>query len=154
MASTNLPLDADRLWGDVMALAEITDPERPYTRRSFSPLFLEGRAWLAKRFADAGLAVRIDTAGNLIGRLEGKDSSLGVIAVGSHSDTVPSGGASTGLRAWRRASRSCGRFVTPACGLVTRSRSSISSQKSRANMACHASAAAAWWVRSMPGCSS
>jgi len=32
LASTDLPLDADRLWSDVMALAEITDPERPYTR--------------------------------------------------------------------------------------------------------------------------
>jgi N-carbamoyl-L-amino-acid hydrolase len=97
LASTNLPLDAGRLWNDVMALAEITDPERPYTRRSFSPLFLQGRAWLAKRFADAGLAVRIDTAGNLIGRLDGADPSLGVIAVGSHSDTVPSGGRFDGI---------------------------------------------------------
>ena len=97
MASTNLPLDADRLWNDVMALAEITDPERPYTRRSFSPLFLQGRAWLAKRFADAGLAVRIDTAGNLIGRLDGADPSLGLIAIGSHSDTVPSGGRFDGI---------------------------------------------------------
>ena len=68
---TNLPLDADRLWADVMALADITDPARPYTRRSFTPLFLEGRAWLAQRFADAGLTTRIDTAGNLIGQLEG-----------------------------------------------------------------------------------
>jgi N-carbamoyl-L-amino-acid hydrolase len=41
--SKNLPLDADRLWADVMALAEITDPARPYTRRSFTALFLEGR---------------------------------------------------------------------------------------------------------------
>jgi beta-ureidopropionase / N-carbamoyl-L-amino-acid hydrolase len=97
LASTNPPLDADRLWNDVMALAEITDPGHPYTRRSFSPLFLQGRAWLAKRFADAGLAVRIDTAGNLIGRLDGADPSLGVIAVGSHSDTVPSGGRFDGI---------------------------------------------------------
>ena len=80
-----------------MALAEITDPEHPYTRRSFSPLFLQGRAWLAKRFADAGLAVRIDTAGNLIGRLDGADPSLGLIAIGSHSDTVPSGGRFDGI---------------------------------------------------------
>jgi hypothetical protein len=57
------PLDADRLWADIMALAEITEPDRPYTRRSFSPLFLEGRRWLADRFADAGLATRIDAAG-------------------------------------------------------------------------------------------
>lgn len=94
---TNLPLDADRLWADVMALADITDPARPYTRRSFTPLFLEGRAWLARRFADAGLTTRIDTAGNLIGRLEGSDPEFGVIAVGSHSDTVPSGGRFDGI---------------------------------------------------------
>lgn len=94
---TNLPLDADRLWADVMALADITDPARPYTRRSFTPLFLEGRAWLAKRFAEAGLTTRIDVAGNLIGRIEGTNPALGVIAVGSHSDTVPSGGRFDGI---------------------------------------------------------
>ena len=49
-----LPLDADRLWADMMALAEITEPDRPYTRRSFSPLFLKGRAWLAERFRRSG----------------------------------------------------------------------------------------------------
>jgi N-carbamoyl-L-amino-acid hydrolase len=95
--TTNLPLDADRLWADVMALAEITDPARPYTRRSFTPLFLEGRAWLARRFTEAGLATRIDAAGNLIGRIEGRRQELGVIALGSHSDTVPSGGRFDGI---------------------------------------------------------
>jgi len=97
MVQTNLPVDADRLWADVMALAEITDPQRPYTRRSFTALFLEGRAWLARKFAEAGLTVRIDTAGNLIGRLEGTNPALGVIAIGSHSDTVPSGGRFDGI---------------------------------------------------------
>jgi beta-ureidopropionase / N-carbamoyl-L-amino-acid hydrolase len=77
VTQTNLPLDADRLWADVMALAEITDPERPYTRRSFTALFLEGRGWLARKFAEAGLTTRIDTAGNLIGRLEGHQSRAG-----------------------------------------------------------------------------
>ena len=91
------PLDADRLWSDVMALAEITDPNHPYTRRSFTPLFLKGRAWLAGRFAEAGLTVRIDPAGNLIGRIEGRNPSLGVIALGSHSDSVPSGGRFDGM---------------------------------------------------------
>jgi N-carbamoyl-L-amino-acid hydrolase len=97
MTKTNLPLNADRLWDDVMALAEITDPARPYTRRSFTALFLEGRAFLAKAFADAGLATRIDTSGNLIGRIEGTDPALGVIAIGSHSDTVPAGGRFDGI---------------------------------------------------------
>src|SRR5271167_624274 len=97
MTKTNLPLDADRLWADVMALAEITDPARPYTRRSFTALFLEGRAFIAQRFVDAGLSTRIDTAGNLIGRIEGSNPVLGVIAIGSHSDTVPSGGRFDGI---------------------------------------------------------
>jgi N-carbamoyl-L-amino-acid hydrolase len=97
MVKTNLPLDADRLWSDVMALAEMTDPARPYTRRSFTALFLEGRAWLAQRFAEAGLTTRIDTAGNLIGRLEGSNPAAGVIAIGSHSDTVPAGGRFDGI---------------------------------------------------------
>ena len=97
MAKSNLPLDAGRLWTDVMALAEITDPARPYTRRSFTALFLEGRAWLAQRFTEAGLTTRIDTAGNLIGRIEGRRPELGVIAVGSHSDTVPAGGRFDGI---------------------------------------------------------
>ncbi len=97
MAPTNHPLDANRLWADIMALAEITDPRRPYTRRSFTSLFLEGRDYLARAFAEAGLATRIDTAGNLIGRIEGRDPARGVIAIGSHSDTVPAGGRFDGI---------------------------------------------------------
>jgi len=97
MAASNLPLDGDRLWADVMDLAALTEPDRPYTRRSFSPLFLQGRELVAKRFAEAGLSVRIDAAGNMIGRLEGVDPARGVIAVGSHSDTVPAGGRFDGI---------------------------------------------------------
>ena len=70
--AANLPIDARRLWDDVMALAGITDPDQPYTRRAFTPRFLEGRAWLARRFAEAGLGARIDPAGNLIGRRPGQ----------------------------------------------------------------------------------
>ncbi len=92
-----LPVDGARLWADVMALADITDPQRPYTRRSFSPLFQEGRAWLQRRFEAAGLEARIDAAGNLIGRMEGRDPARGTIMVGSHSDTVPSGGRFDGI---------------------------------------------------------
>jgi N-carbamoyl-L-amino-acid hydrolase len=88
----NLPIDGRRLWNDLMQLAEITDPGKPYTRRSFSPLFDKGRVWLRHRFEDAGLKTRIDTAGNLIGRRDGTEPSAGTILIGSHSDTVPSGG--------------------------------------------------------------
>jgi beta-ureidopropionase / N-carbamoyl-L-amino-acid hydrolase len=97
LAAIDFPLDADRLWADIMTLAEITEAGRPYTRRSFSPLFRQGRDWLTRRLTDAGLTVRIDAAGNLIGRRDGKEPELGVIAVGSHSDTVPSGGRFDGI---------------------------------------------------------
>ncbi|HWV54680.1 Zn-dependent hydrolase [Pseudorhodoplanes sp.] len=90
--TSNLPIDGRRLWDDLMHLAEITDPGKPYTRRSFSPLFDEGRLWLRQRFEAAGLETRIDAAGNLIGRRAGSEPAAGTIMIGSHSDTVPSGG--------------------------------------------------------------
>jgi N-carbamoyl-L-amino-acid hydrolase len=86
------PIDQDRLWNDHMALAEITDPGKPWTRRSFSPRFLDGRAWLRQRFLDAGMTVRLDAGANMIARLEGSVPGAPPIMLGSHSDTVPSGG--------------------------------------------------------------
>lgn len=90
-------IDADRLRADLEAMAAITEPDRPWTRRSFTPRFLEGRAWLARAFAAEGLAVHVDAAGNLIGRRAGSDPSLGVLMTGSHSDTVPDGGRFDGI---------------------------------------------------------
>lgn len=97
MMRLNLPINSQRLWDDVMALAEITDPGEPYTRRAFTLRFLEGRAFLARRFAEAGLEVRTDPAGNLIGRRAGRRPDKGVILIGSHSDTVPCGGRFDGV---------------------------------------------------------
>ncbi len=42
--------------------------------------------------AEAGLAVEVDPAGNLIGRLPGSDPSLAEVWTGSHLDTPPDGG--------------------------------------------------------------
>jgi len=92
VTTANLPVNQDRLWQDVMMLAEITEPGKPYTRRSFTPMFLQGRDWLKARFKAAGLDTRIDAGGNLIGRRTGAKRGVGAIVVGSHSDTVPSGG--------------------------------------------------------------
>lgn len=95
--NNRLPVDSARLWSDLMTIADITEPDMPYTRRSFTPRFLEGRAWLSKRFEEAGLSVHIDAAGNLIGRRQGSEPALGTITIGSHSDTVPSGGRFDGV---------------------------------------------------------
>ncbi|CEJ12026.1 N-carbamoyl-L-amino acid hydrolase [bacterium YEK0313] len=92
-----MAIDRDRLWRRIEALSAITEPDRPWTRRSFTPRFLEGREWLAAEFAAAGLDVSIDAAGNLVGLLAGKDASRDPIMIGSHSDTVPSGGRFDGI---------------------------------------------------------
>ena len=47
---------------------------------------------VATWMADAGLAVEVDPAGNLIGRLPGSDPSLMEVWNGSHLDTPPDGG--------------------------------------------------------------
>jgi N-carbamoyl-L-amino-acid hydrolase len=94
---TNLPVDARRIADVIKGLARITEPDRPYTRRAFTPLFLEGRAFLEQRFKAAGLETRIDASGNLIGRRKGRKSGLGTIMLGSHSDTVPEGGRFDGI---------------------------------------------------------
>ena len=98
-------IDSARLWQMLMDLAVITEPDQPYTRRSFSPRFVEGRQWLTGRMQAAGLETRIDAAGNLIGRLRGNGTKQGVIAIGSHSDSVPNGGRFDGIAGPRAGSR-------------------------------------------------
>jgi len=79
-----------------MQLAERTEPERPWTRRAFTPLHAEGRKWLAARMHELGLASTIDAAGNLIGRRAGAADSRSIM-IGSHSDTVAGGGRFDGI---------------------------------------------------------
>ena len=93
----NLPVSATRIGEDIDGLAAITEPDRPWTRRAFTPTFLKGRAWLALRFEAAGLRAHIDAAGNLIGSRAGTGKKTGTLMLGSHSDTVPDGGRFDGI---------------------------------------------------------
>jgi N-carbamoyl-L-amino-acid hydrolase len=61
-------------------------------RVAYSPEDILGRDYAIKLMQEAGLDTRIDTAGNIIGRLAGTEDSLPAIALGSHTDTVPKGG--------------------------------------------------------------
>lgn len=85
-------INSERLQNLVLALADITEQDKPYTRRSFSPMFLQGRKWLEQQMQQAGMTTHIDSAGNLVATLKGDGTKSGVIAIGSHSDTVPCGG--------------------------------------------------------------
>ena len=93
----NLLVNPDRIAAIVHGLAEITEPDRPWTRRSFTPMFLKGRDFLQTAFRTAGLETRIDAGANLLGHLSGTDPDLGTIMIGSHSDTVPEGGRFDGI---------------------------------------------------------
>lgn len=93
----NLPVSAARIALDIDALAAITEPGRPWTRRAFTALHRQGRDWLAERFRAAGLETRIDASGNLIGRRAGRKPGSGTLMIGSHSDTVPDGGRYDGI---------------------------------------------------------
>jgi len=92
-----MDINTSRLWHRIGNLSRITDPDQPWTRRSFSRLFLDGRRWLASEFRAAGLEPLIDAGGNLVATLEGRDPNLKPIVIGSHSDTVPSGGRYDGI---------------------------------------------------------
>ncbi len=61
-------------------------------RVAFSDADLEGRAFVQSLMADAGLEMRVDAAGNILGRFSGSESGLPPLMVGSHIDSVPSGG--------------------------------------------------------------
>lgn len=90
-------LSSQRLWQRLESLSTFTDPERPWTRRAFSPRFMASRQWLTEQMQQAGLSVRIDSGGNLIGRLEGAQPHAKPIMTGSHSDTVFDGGRYDGI---------------------------------------------------------
>jgi N-carbamoyl-L-amino-acid hydrolase len=90
-------LNAERLWARVEALSELTRPETPWTRRAFTELFMQSRYWLRDQFEQAGLQVRLDEAGNLIGRRAGKNPQAKALVTGSHCDTVVGGGRFDGI---------------------------------------------------------
>jgi N-carbamoyl-L-amino-acid hydrolase len=83
-------IDLARLRADIEALARIgPDPAGGLSRPAWSPAHEEARAWLVERFRAAGLATRVDPAGNVFGRLGDAEP---VVMTGSHIDTVPRGG--------------------------------------------------------------
>ena len=62
------------------------------SRVAFSQADIDGREYVTGLMREAGLTVRVDTAGNIIGRRPGSDPDLPVIMFGSHIDSVPHGG--------------------------------------------------------------
>ena len=85
-------VDAHRLNGALEALGDIGSTSDGMQRIAFSPSDVEGRHYLVGLMREAGLTVRVDSAANIIARRDGRNRQSPAIAMGSHADTVPSGG--------------------------------------------------------------
>ncbi len=85
--------DAERLERRILELGRYgANPEGGVSRVAFSGADIAGREFVKALMRDAGLEVRMDAAGNIIGRRPGTDPALPVIMTGSHIDSVPRGG--------------------------------------------------------------
>jgi N-carbamoyl-L-amino-acid hydrolase len=92
MGTTAL-INGDRLWGAVMAMAEIgRTPAGGVRRLALSDEDRLARDLLVRWLREAGCAVRVDDLGNIYGRRDGEDADAAPVVCGSHLDTVPTGG--------------------------------------------------------------
>ena len=92
-AGTNLRIDGARLWGSLMSMAEIGATPRGGVRRvALSPEDAAGRDRFRALCEAAGLAVRVDSVGNMFARRAGRDPTRPPVLLGSHLDSQPTGG--------------------------------------------------------------
>jgi len=88
-----MTVNGDRLWAHVMELGKIGEDEQGgVTRFSFTELERQAKQQVKSYMTQAGMRVREDAAGNLIGLYEGTDTDAPVVVTGSHIDTVKHGG--------------------------------------------------------------
>ena len=88
----SLRINGDRLMNRIFELAKIGElPNGGVCRLAFTKEDILARDQISHWMQDAGMTVRVDAAGNLIGRYAGS-GELAALATGSHIDTVPVGG--------------------------------------------------------------
>lgn len=86
-------VDTERVARDLTFLETVTStPGNGITRLAFSDEDQKAREYAIGQMSAAGLTVRVDAAGNIVGRREGLVSDAGCVMTGSHLDSVPNGG--------------------------------------------------------------
>jgi len=89
----DLSVNAKRIEQHLFELAEFgKTPQGGVHRVAYSDEDVAARKYILTLMEAAGLDVRTDAAGNIVGRREGSENSLPPILSGSHIDTVPHGG--------------------------------------------------------------
>lgn len=92
-ADSNLRVDGDRLWDNLMEMAKIgATPKGGVKRLTLTDLDKESRDLFAKWGAEAGCSLTIDQMGTMFLRRPGTDDTLPPVMIGSHLDTQPTGG--------------------------------------------------------------
>src|SRR5580704_509843 len=96
--STNLRIDAERLWGELMETAAIGGtPKGGICRLTLTDLDRQVRDWFKARAQALGCTVAVDDMGVMFARRPGQRADLPPIAMGSHLDTQPTGGKFDGV---------------------------------------------------------
>ncbi|MDF2569748.1 MAG: amidase, hydantoinase/carbamoylase family [Sporomusa sp.] len=91
-------VDLNRLENNFCKLSRIGVEEHGgITRLAFSDADWEARLFVIQIMEQAGLKIRIDAFGNIIGRREGLNPQAPVVMLGSHIDSVPNGGNFDGV---------------------------------------------------------
>lgn len=86
-----------RLQQQLADLQDVTAPGRGINRLAFTDADWQGRAYLMGLMREAGMELREDAFGNVIGHVKGADESLPAVMFGSHGDSVPQGGNFDGI---------------------------------------------------------
>ncbi|GAB1343896.1 Zn-dependent hydrolase [Gemmatimonas sp.] len=87
-----LTVNGARLNGWLAQFDQIGRTAGGINRVAYSEADLAGRAFTKQLFAQSGLQLRVDTAGNLLARVPGTDAARRPILIGSHVDSVTDGG--------------------------------------------------------------
>jgi len=94
----SLKVNADRLWNSIMETARFgATAAGGVSRLTLSEEDKQVRDWFVDQCRALGCEVWWDEVGSIFARLEGSDSSLDPIGIGSHLDTQPTGGKFDGI---------------------------------------------------------
>lgn len=109
-------VNRERLWDNLMRLARIGSYHDEATgllgvrRLALTDEDAQARRQVIAWMREAGLVVRVDRIGNVYGRRPGTDEDLPCVLIGSHIDTVASGGAFDGTLGVLGGIEVCGTF--------------------------------------------
>lgn len=93
LTSSSLMVNGDRLMASIYRLAQVGQlPNGGVQRLAFSAEDCCARTLVRSWMIQAGMTVRTDEAGNLIGRYPGRFNDAPALVTGSHIDTVPNAG--------------------------------------------------------------